>query len=66
MIKADLLIKILLSVIAGIIGVGSFFFGKYKGHQDNPIEEASEKIIELEVGADIDLSPLTPEKKEGE
>ena len=42
-------------------GLGSrYFLG-----DDNPIEEASEDIIKKEIGLDIDLSPQSPEKKDG-
>lgn len=43
-----------LAVIIGIISI--YFFGK-----DNPVEEACEDIIKKETGADIDLSPDSPE-----
>lgn len=29
---------------------------------DNPVEELAEDVIRKEVGVDIDLSPLSPEK----
>ena len=30
---------------------------------DNPVEEVSEALIEGRTGIDVDLTPITPEKK---
>ena len=52
-----MLITILVTVSALIIGIGSgYFLGK-----DNPIEEICEEIIELETGKDVDLTPNSKE-----
>lgn len=41
-----------------------FILKKYATYQDdNPIEEAVEEVIKDETGADVDLTPDSPEKK---
>ena len=55
-----MLITILITVSALIIGIGSgYFLGK-----DNPVEEICEEIIELETGKDVDLTPNSKETNE--
>ena len=58
----SLLLKIIIVAGACIIGVGSVFIGKYKGQQDNPIEEKAEEVIKDQTGVDIDLTPSSKEK----
>lgn len=58
-----LIFKIIIVVVAGTVGIASIFVGKYKGQQDNPIEELAEQVIKNESGVDIDLTPLSPEKE---
>lgn len=48
--------------MAVLIGLSSVYFLKMKS--DNPIEEIAEEVIKNETGADVDLSPTSPEKKE--
>jgi hypothetical protein len=52
---AIVIIVVLLAV--GVVGAISQHFM----WPDNPIEEASEQLIEQKTGVDIDLSPATPE-----
>ncbi len=50
-------------IIAGAIasvGVIKFYYPAYK--DDNVIEQAVEKAIEYETGANIDITPLYPNK----
>jgi len=54
--------KVILVVLSVIIGVGSTYYFKLK--KDNPIEEIAEEVIKKQTGADVDLSPGTPEKKD--
>ena len=54
-----MLIGIIISIVAGLIGIGSYY---WLG-ADNPIEEECEKVIKDETGMVIDLSPnSTPTK----
>jgi len=46
--------------IAAVVGCLSY----YAAGPDNAMEEVCEAVIEKETGADIDLSPSTPEKVE--
>lgn len=57
----SLLIKIGITVAAALVGLGYTFLGKQP--QDNAVEEASEQIIKQETGVDVDLSPMSEEKK---
>ncbi len=51
----------LLIVLAA--GSGALIYKQVtKAPDDNPIEEIAEEIIKKETGADVDLSPSTPEK----
>jgi hypothetical protein len=53
MIKTKWFIGICIAIVAAIVGLISVqFFGN-----DNPIEEASEKVIQDETGIIVDLSP---------
>lgn len=53
-------IQILIVVAAAGVGVGISYF--YPGAKDdNPIEEKCEEIIKKNTGADIDLTPRSPE-----
>lgn len=55
----DLGVTILIVVLlVGVIGVASV---KYLG-PDNVVEEVAEKVIEVETGKDIDLTPKSEEK----
>lgn len=54
--------KMLAIILAIIFGVGSVY---WLGN-DNPVEEIAEKVIEEEIGIDVDLTPETPEKKQNE
>lgn len=51
-------------IIIAAIGFGAQFLFKKDGVpvQDNVIEEAAEDFIEYETGADVDLTPGSPEK----
>ena len=54
------MISLLQGIIIGvcvIIGVGSRFYGPFKGSADNIVEQAAEEIIKEETGFNIDLSP---------
>lgn len=51
-----------IAIVAGAVLIGGgikYFWPSLK--DDNPIEEAAEKIIEKETGVDVDLSPLSPD-----
>lgn len=55
----DLGVTILIVVLlVGVIGMASV---KYLG-PDNVVEEVAEKVIEVETGKDIDLTPKSEEK----
>jgi len=47
-------------ILVGVAVVGAM--SQHFMWSDNPIEEASEDIIEQKTGLDVDLSPSTPEK----
>ena len=49
------LVGILIAIVAGIVGIASFYFLG----ADNPVEEEMENIIKDETGIKIDLSPTT-------
>ncbi len=55
--------KVIIVICAALVGVGSVFVGKYKGQQDNPVEEKAEEIIKEKTGVDIDLTPSSKEKE---
>ena len=55
-------LRIIIVIIAVLVGLSSVYFLKMKS--DNPIEEIAEEVIKNETGADVDLSPTSPEKKE--
>ena len=55
-------LRIIIVIMAVLIGLSSVYFLKMKS--DNPIEEIAEEVIKNETGADVDLSPTSPEKKE--
>lgn len=57
-----LIVKICIITGSIMVGLASTLIFKLK--KDNPIEEVAEEIIKDETGADIDLSPSTPEKKD--
>lgn len=56
--EATAIIIVIVALAVGIGAASYYFFGP-----DNPIEEASEEIIKIETGIDLDLSPRTLEKK---
>lgn len=57
---AEVLLPVFL-IMAAILGISSY---KYFGmKEDNPIEQAAEKIIKEDTGIEIDLSPNSPEEK---
>lgn len=56
----SILILVLFSISIAI-GVGNFFYEEY-WIDDNVAEEVVEHIIEDKTGANIDLTPKTPEK----
>ncbi len=47
-----------------VLGVIKKFIPNYK--DDNPVEEAVEKVIEEKTGIDVDLTPSSPEQKSGQ
>jgi hypothetical protein len=50
-------------IAATAFAVGGCYTYFYPGAQDdNPVEEAAEKVIKKEIGLDIDITPLSPEK----
>ena len=53
---STIIIAVIISIVT-TIGCLSY----YIGGPDNPVEEACEVIIKIETGADVDLSPSTPE-----
>lgn len=60
-LKMSVLVVSIIVAIAAVIGFSSqFFYGP-----DNKIEEACEEAIKLETGADVDLSPDSPESSTG-
>lgn len=58
----ELIIKIVLVVGAAAAGYAAHYLPGWK--QDNVVEEACEEVIKQETGADVDLTPESPEKKE--
>ncbi len=60
----DIMWKIAVVVGALVVGIGSRFVWK-KLKNDNPIEEIAEEVIKKQTGLDIDLTPCSPEKKDG-
>ena len=56
------LIKIV--IVSGLALVGAVSYLFMGGKHDNPIEETSEKIIYVYTGADVDLTPHSPEIKD--
>ena len=59
LLKTIIFSRYFIILAAIIIGLLSAYFW----YQDNPIEETSEEIIKEQTGADVDLTPKTPEKK---
>jgi len=57
----SLVFKIIVVMLAIVVGIASYFYGPFKGHFDNPIEEAAEEVIKEETGVNIDLTPFTKE-----
>jgi hypothetical protein len=55
--NSKLWITIGIVAVAGAIGVGSY----YIWGPDNAVEEVCESVIQTETGANVDLSPVTPE-----
>jgi len=56
---------IIIAVIVSLVAtVGCLSY--YISGPDNAVEESCEAIIKLETGADVDLSPNTPEKSDFE
>jgi hypothetical protein len=57
-------LKELSIIIVAVAIVGGLLYNKFaKAKPDNIIEEAAEEVIRYETGADIDLTPDTPENK---
>jgi hypothetical protein len=54
MIDVGALWKIIVIVLAGVIGSVSVLV--FHGKKNNPIEQISEAVIQMETGAQIDLS----------
>jgi hypothetical protein len=52
---------IIISIIIVALAAG-YASSRWLG-DDNPVEEAAESVIEKQTGLDIDLSPLSDEKK---
>lgn len=52
-IKKKNIMKMLALILAVIIGIGSVYLLGDK----NPVEEIAEKVIEEEIGIDVDLTP---------
>lgn len=57
LLKTIIFSRYFIVLVAIIVGLLSAYFW----YQDNPVEETSEKVIEEQIGIDIDLSPQTPE-----
>lgn len=57
----EISLVILIVVVAAAAGIG-YISAKFLG-DDNPVEEASEEVIKAGTGADIDLTPASPEKR---
>jgi hypothetical protein len=56
--KKENIIKMLVLILAVIIGIGSVYLLGDK----NPVEEIAEKVIEEEIGIDVDLTPKNKKK----
>ena len=54
-IKKKNVMKMLALILAVIIGIGSVYLLGDK----NPVEEIAEKVIEEEIGIDVDLTPAS-------
>lgn len=52
--------KIILVIVIAFIGLLSIYFL----HDDNPIEETCEQVIEQNIGIELDLSPNSPEQQD--
>jgi len=50
-------LKIGLAAGAIAVGIASYYWGPFRGKADNPVEQASEKIILQNTGFDVDLTP---------
>jgi hypothetical protein len=57
---SEMLTVALFVVSALVAGIGSRVAFNMK--DDNPIEEAAEKVIQDKTGIDVDLTPNSPEK----
>lgn len=57
-IKKKNIMKMLALILAVIIGIGSIYLLGDK----NPVEEIAEKVIEEEIGIDVDLTPASKKK----
>lgn len=57
-----MILKIAVVAIAAAIGIGYTYF--FKQPDDNPVEEAAEKVIKDQTDVDVDLTPSSPEQKE--
>lgn len=58
--KKGLAIVIAFFVAAALVGVVGYLSTPFLG-DDNPIEEMCEKIIQEELGFEVDLTPKSPE-----
>lgn len=53
---------VVIIIVATAVTIG-WASGQWSQEEDGPVEEAMEKIIENQIGLDVDLTPCSPEKK---
>jgi len=51
------------ALVSAAIGAAAVAHYVFRAKDDNVVEELAEKVIKEETGADVDLSPSSPEKK---
>ena len=53
-----MIMHILALIFAAVVGISSVYWFGF----DNPVEEIAEKVIEEEIGIDVDLTPKNKKK----
>lgn len=59
----DISLAVKAALVAAAIGAAAVAHYVFRAKDDNVVEELAEKVIKEETGADVDLSPSSPEKK---